>query len=182
MLPWIIPIIVSGSFYRWFFSDNGMLNGFLIALKLITRPIPWITSENLPVFSVIIANIWLGIPFNYILLYTGLTQLPIEILESADIDGASYMKKVFYVIFPLLKPVSISALLLGTIFTVKVFDLVWIITQGGPGDVSHLFSTLAYSWAFNKFQFGKASAVLIIMIFIVIILTILLSSFKSMEY
>ncbi|MCX7729843.1 MAG: sugar ABC transporter permease, partial [Candidatus Caldatribacterium sp.] len=72
MVPWVLPIIVSGSFFRWFFSDNGMLNGFLTAFGIATRPIPWITSSHLPILSVTMANIWLGIPFNFVLLYTGL--------------------------------------------------------------------------------------------------------------
>lgn len=179
MIPWVLPIIVSGSFFRWFFSDNGMLNGFLLAFRLIERPIPWITSGHLPIFSVTMANIWLGIPFNFVLLYTGLQGIPEELLESAEIDGATEWQKVFYIIVPLLRPVILATLTLGCIFTIKVFDLVWIITQGGPGDVSHLFSTFSYSLAFNKLQFGKASAVLVVMILVVVLLTALLNLFQK---
>uniref|UniRef100_A0A7V3YK77 Sugar ABC transporter permease n=1 Tax=Candidatus Caldatribacterium californiense TaxID=1454726 RepID=A0A7V3YK77_9BACT len=178
MVPWVLPIIVSGSFFRWFFSDNGMLNGFLLAFRLIERPIPWITSGHLPIFSVTMANIWLGIPFNFVLLYTGLQGIPEELLESAEIDGATGWQKVLFIITPLLRPVILATLTLGCIFTVKVFDLVWIITQGGPGDVSHLFSTLSYSLAFNKLHFGKASAVLIVMVLVVALLTALLNLFQ----
>ena len=181
MVPWVLPIIVSGSFFRWFFSDNGMLNGFLLSSGLIDEPIPWVTSGNLPIFSLIIANIWLGIPFNFILLYTGLKGIPIELLEGAEIDGATGWQRVSYVIIPLLKPVIITTLTLGCIFTIKVFDLVWIVTKGGPGDVSHLFSTLAYSLAFNRFNFGKASVVLVVMLSVVILLVVALNSIKVEE-
>lgn len=179
MVPWVLPIIVSGSFFRWFFSDNGMLNGFLTAFGITTRPIPWITSGHLPIFSVTMANIWLGIPFNFVLLYTGLQGIPEELLESAAIDGATGWQRVVYIITPLLRPVILATLTLGCIFTIKVFDLVWIITQGGPGDVSHLFSTLSYSLAFNRLHFGKASAVLVVMLLVVMLLTVFLNLFQK---
>jgi multiple sugar transport system permease protein len=181
MVPWVLPIIVSGSFFRWFFSDRGIVNGFLLSWGLIDKPIPWITSQILPIFSVTMANIWLGIPFSFVLLYTGLRAIPLELFESADIDGTNWWQKILFITVPLLKPVIITTLTLGCIFTVKVFDLVWIITQGGPGDVSHLFSTLSYSLAFNKFHFGKASSVLVIMLWLVIGLTILLNSIRAEE-
>jgi multiple sugar transport system permease protein len=181
MIPWVLPIIVSGSFFRWFFSDRGIVNGFLLSWGLIDKAIPWLTSQRLPIFSVTMANIWLGIPFSFVLLYTGLRAIPLELFESADIDGTNWWQKILFITVPLLKPVIITTLTLGCIFTVKVFDLVWIITQGGPGDVSHLFSTLSYSLAFNKFHFGKASSVLVIMLWLVIGLTILLNSIRAEE-
>lgn len=181
MVPWVVPIIVSGSFFRWFFSDRGMLNGFLLSWGLIDNPAHWITSQILPLFSVTIANIWLGIPFSFVLLYTGLTAIPLELFESADIDGANWWQKAIFITVPFLRPVIITTLTLGCIFTVKVFDLVWIITKGGPGDVSHLLSTLSYSLAFSKFQFGKASSVLVIMLLVTISLTIFLNSIRGKE-
>jgi len=181
LVPWVLPIMVSGAFFRWFFSDQGMANGFLLSWGLIDNPIPWITSRILPIFSVIIANIWLGIPFNFILLYTGLQAIPLEILESAEIDGANWWQKVLFISVPLLKPVIITTLMLGAIFTVKVFDLVWIITKGGPGDVSHVLSTLSYSLAFDQFEFGKASSVLVLMLLLTISLMILFNSFNKSE-
>jgi len=181
MVPWILPIIVSGFFFRWFFSDQGMVNGFLLSWGLIDKPIPWITSQILPLFSLIVANIWLGIPFSFVLLYTGLRAIPLELFESADIDGTNWWQKILFITVPLLKPVIITTLTLGCIFTVKVFDLVWIITKGGPGEVSHLLSTLSYSLAFNKFHFGKASSVLVIMLCLVIGLTVLLNSIRAEE-
>ena len=181
MIPWVIPIIVSGSFFKWLFSDNGMLNNLLASLGIIREPIRWITSESLAIFSLTLANIWLGIPFNFILLYTGIQEIPEELYESAEIDGASGFQKVLYITLPLLKPVIVTTLTLGCIFTIKVFDLVWIVTKGGPGDASHLFSSLSYSLAFDRFQFGESAAVLIIMLLIVIGLVIALNMIKIEE-
>ena len=181
MIPWVIPIIVSGSFFKWLFSDNGMLNNFLASLGMIREPIRWITSESLAIFSLTLANIWLGIPFNFILLYTGIQEIPEELYESAEIDGASGFQKVLYITLPLLKPVIVTTLTLGCIFTIKVFDLVWIVTKGGPGDASHLFSSLSYSLAFDRFRFGESAAVVIIMLVIVTVLVGLMSRIRVEE-
>lgn len=181
MIPWVLPIMVSGSFFRWFFNDQGMANNFLLSFDLIDEPIPWITSKILPLLSITAANIWLGIPFTFILLYTGLRAIPLELFESAEIDGANWWQKILYITVPLLKPVIITILTLGTILTVKAFDLIWIMTKGGPGDVSHLFTTLSYSLAFNKFHFGKASSLLVIMVLLVVGLAILFNSTKVEE-
>ena len=181
MIPWVLPIMVSGSFFRWFFNDQGMANNFLLSWGFINKPIPWITSKIFPILSITAANIWLGIPFTFILLYTGLRAIPLELFESAEIDGANWWQKILYITVPLLKPVIITILTLGTILTVKAFDLIWIMTKGGPGDVSHLFTTLSYSLAFNKFHFGKASSLLVIMVLLVVGLTILFNSTKVEE-
>lgn len=169
MIPWVMPIMVSGSFFRWFLSDNGFLNNFLTTLGWIREPARWITTEKTAIYSLTAVNIWLGIPFNFILLYTGMQQIPEELYESAEIDGAAGWQKIFYITLPMLKPVIIAAFILGCILTFKVFDLVWIVTKGGPGGASHLLSTFSYSLAFDRFQFGKSTAVLVLMQIVVIL-------------
>jgi len=169
MIPWVMPIMVSGSFFRWFLSDNGFLNNFLTALGWIKEPIRWITTEKMAIYSLTAVNVWLGIPFNFILLYTGIQQIPEELYESADIDGAASWHKVMYITLPMLKPVIVATFILGCILTFKVFDLVWIVTKGGPGGASHLLSTLSYSLAFDRFKFGKSTAVLVLMQIIVVL-------------
>lgn len=175
MLPWFIPILVSGTVFKLFFMDMGLINRLLLSFKLISKVIPWITDGNVAIYSLIIANIWLGIPFNFIMLYTGLKGISEELYEASEIDGAVGIKKTLYITVPLLKPVIISTLLLGAIFTIKVFDLVWIITGGGPGNASHLFSTYSYQLAFGDYNFGLGSAVSVIMILIIISVTIILN-------
>lgn len=175
MLPWFIPILVSGTVFKLFFMDMGLINRLLLSFKLISKVIPWITDGNVAIYSLIIANIWLGIPFNFIMLYTGLKGISEELYEASEIDGAVGIKKTLYITVPLLKPVIISTLLLGAIFTIKVFDLVWIITGGGPGNASHLFSTYSYQLAFGNYNFGLGSAVSVIMILIIISVTVILN-------
>jgi len=181
MLPWFIPILVSGTIFKFFFMDTGLINNIVLSLKLGSKVTHWITASNMAIYSLTIANIWLGIPFNFILLYTGLKGIPDELYEAAEIDGAIGWKRTLYITVPLLKPVIVTTLMLGAIFTIKVFDLVWVITGGGPGNASHLFSTFSYHLAFDNLNFGLGSAVAVIMILIIIIVVGILNLVKVEE-
>lgn len=168
LLPWFIPIVVSGTIFRWLFSgETGLINCLLVGFGILSQPIPWLTNPELVIYTLTLANIWLGIPFNFIMLFTGLQAIPLELYECARVDGAREWQIIWYITLPLLKPIAILTVLLGTIYTIKVFDLVWIMTAGGPGGASHLFTTLAYHLAFQRFRFGHSSAVVIIMMFII---------------
>ena len=92
----------------------------------------------------IIANIWIGIPFNLVVLYSGLQAIPAGLYEAAALDGASAWQRFWRITFPLLRPVSAITLLLGLVYTLKVFDIIWIMTKGGPGDSSTTFATWSY--------------------------------------
>jgi multiple sugar transport system permease protein len=100
--------------------------------------------------SVLIANIWIGIPFNLVILYSGLQNIPEEIYEAASLDGASGWQRFWRITFPLLRPVSAITLLLGFVYTLKVFDIIWIMTRGGPGDSSATFAIWSYRLGFGS--------------------------------
>ena len=108
-----------------------------------------------------IANIWIGIPFNLVLLYSGLQNISQDVYEAAALDGATSWKRFWYVTFPLLRPVSAITLLLGFVYTLKVFDIIWIITKGGPDNASTTLATWSYQLGFGNLlpQFGPGSAV-----------------------
>jgi multiple sugar transport system permease protein len=172
MIPWFIPTMASMSFFKWSFGDTGLFNSILMSIGTIHEHIPWLTSTNLPIYATIIANIWLGIPFNYILLYTGLQTIPSELFDSARVDGANWFQTLLYVTIPTLRSTIIVILMLGTIFTVKAFDPIWIITGGGPANSSQTFSTLSYSYAFQNGNFGLSSTIIIFMlVFVAILIT-----------
>ena len=111
--------------------------------------------------SVIIANIWIGIPFNLVVLYSGLQAIPAELYEAAALDGASGWQRFWRITFPLLRPVSAITLLLGLVYTLKVFDIIWIMTKGGPADSSTTFATWSYRLGFGNLlpAFGPGAAV-----------------------
>ena len=160
LVPWLLPLIVSSSTWSWMLnSDSGVINSLLTSLGI--DPVNWLTSPTWALTSVIIANVWIGIPFNLVVLYSGLQAIPADIYEAAALDGASGWQRFWRVTFPLLRPVSAITLLLGLVYTLKVFDIIWIMTKGGPTDSSTTFATWSYKLSFGNLlpQFGPGAAV-----------------------
>ncbi|MEA5456773.1 sugar ABC transporter permease [Sinomonas sp. JGH33] len=149
LVPWLLPLIVSASTWSWMLnSDSGVVNSFLSAFGI--GQINWLTSPDLALASVTIANIWIGIPFNLVILYSGLQNIPAELYEAASLDGAGSWQKFWRITLPLLRPVSAITLVLGLVYTLKVFDIIWIMTRGGPGSSSSTFATWAYQLGFGS--------------------------------
>jgi len=160
LIPWLLPLIVSASTWSWMLnSESGVVNYFLHLAGIGT--VDWLTSPSWALTSVIVANIWIGIPFNLVILYSGLQNIPAELYEAAALDGANAWQQFRRITFPLLRPVSAITLLLGLIYTLKVFDLIWIMTRGGPGDSSSTLATWSYRLGFGSLlpQFGPGAAV-----------------------
>lgn len=160
LIPWLLPIIVSGTTWQFMMDpDNGILNSFLGLLGV--EPVWWLNSKNALV-SVIIANVWLGIPFNLVILYSGLQNIPASLYDAASIDGASAWQQFRHITFPLLRPVSLITLMLGLVYTLKVVDIIWIMSFGSGS--SRTLATWAYELAFGKgasaiIRYSEASAI-----------------------
>jgi multiple sugar transport system permease protein len=160
LVPWLLPLIVSASTWSWMLnSDSGVVNSVLAAFGV--HQVNWLTSPQWALASVIIANIWIGIPFNLVILYSGLQNIPGDIYEAASLDGANGWQKFWRVTFPLLRPVSAITILLGLVYTLKVFDIIWIMTRGGPANSSTTFATWSYQLGFGSVlpDFSPAAAV-----------------------
>lgn len=185
LIPLFMPIMVSGTIFRLFFSDGGTINGILMALFNVFgqdfEPISWITSSAYAIYSVTIANIWLGVPFNFIILFTGLQGIPPAIYECAKVDGAGTIQRHWYLTIPMLRPVIFTALILGSIFTLKHFDVVWIMTRGGPGGASHLFSTLSYEYAFERLRFGQGATIALVMVVLILGIVLVLQTIRQKD-
>jgi len=148
LVPWLLPLLVSASVWAWMLnSDSGVINWFLKSIGL--APIYWLTSPNWSLTAVLITNIWIGIPFNLVVLYSGLQAIPDELYEAAALDGASKWATFWRITFPLLRPVSAITLLLGLVYTLKVFDIIWVMTRGGPGDSSMTLAIWSYRLGFG---------------------------------
>lgn len=159
LIPWLIPMIVASAVWRWILElDNGALNQFLGGLGVIAEPIPWLTSPELALLSLIIVNIWIGIPFNMVLLHSGLQGIPEDLYEAAQLDGATGWRSFAYITVPLLRPVMGVVLLLGVIYTLKVIDLILGLTGGGPANSTHTIATRSYELSFVQFDFGQGAA------------------------
>lgn len=159
VISYMMPITVTALMYKFMLSPDGIINYILTGLGIINQPIPWLLQESTALWGVIIANGWIGIPFNMLLLTTGLTNISGEIYESASIDGANGFQKFLHITLPLLKPAIYSVLMLGFVYTFKVFDLVYVMTSGGPVNATEVLSTHSYKLSFRYFYFGEGAAV-----------------------
>jgi multiple sugar transport system permease protein len=157
LLPWLLPLVVSGAVWRWMFDqDHGVLNA---VLRLVDAPVPWLTSTTWALPSVIITNIWIGIPFNLVVLHGGLKAIPPTLYEAAELDGASAWQRFRFITWPLLRPVTGIVLMLGLVYTIKVFDVIMVVTGGGPANATQTLTTWSYALSFRDFAFGQGAAV-----------------------
>jgi multiple sugar transport system permease protein len=160
MMPWMIPMTITALMFKFMFSTKvGVVNNILTGLGITSANIEWLTDQNIAMIPVIIANVWIGIPFNMILISTGLTSIPGEVYESAAIDGAGPFQQFIRITLPLMRSTIESILVLGFIYTFKVYDLVYVMTSGGPVNSTQLMSTYSYKLSFDNFLYSKGSAV-----------------------
>jgi multiple sugar transport system permease protein len=171
MISWLLPATITAMVFKFMFSSNGgIVNELMSQLHVPGNPVEWLVTPVPAMFTLVLANTWVGIPFNMILLTTGLTTIPKDIYESASIDGANAFQRFFRITLPLLKPAILSLLVLGFIYTFKVFELVLIMTHGGPVNATQMMSTYAYKLSFDEFNFSlgaAASNVMFLVLFIV---------------
>ncbi|MBZ4646507.1 MAG: transporter permease [Clostridia bacterium] len=160
VISWMMPMTVTALLFKFMLSpSNGILNDFLVALRIVNEPVGWLINAETAMWGAIIANSWVGIPFNMILLTTGLSNIPYDIYESASIDGADSIKRFWYITLPLLRPAILSVLILGFIYTFKVFDLIFVMTAGGPVNATEVLSTYSYQLSFKHYNFSQGAAV-----------------------
>ncbi|MFJ4326828.1 carbohydrate ABC transporter permease [Streptomyces tricolor] len=159
LLPWLVPMVVSGIVWRRILDqDTGVLNSFLDTLGLGGHT-PWLTDPHMALLSVILVNIWIGIPFNMVILYGGLQEVPRELYEAAALDGASAWRTFRSITLPVLRPVITVVLVLGFMSTVKILDLILALTDGGPADATQTLGTLTYQNSFVRLDFGAGAVV-----------------------
>lgn len=173
MIPWMIPMTVTALMFKFIFSTNvGIINQALQVTGLIGQPVEWLMQPDLAMFSLVAANVWVGIPFNMILLSTGLTTIPTELYEVASIDGANKVQSFFRITLPMLKPAIESVLILGFIYTFKVFDLVFVMTNGGPVNSTQVLSTYSYKLSFSLFKYSQGAAAANILFVVLLVVSV----------
>ncbi|HEX3038041.1 MAG TPA: sugar ABC transporter permease [Oscillospiraceae bacterium] len=171
LISWMVPVTVTALLFKFMLSPSGgVIDYILLSLHLISKPLDFLVSANMAMPSIIAVNIWIGIPFNMILLTTGLSNISKTYYEAAEVDGANGIQKFLHVTLPLMKTSMLSVIILGVIYTFKVFDLVFVGTGGGPVDATELMSTYAYRLSFTQYSFSQGAAVanvLFVMLFVV---------------
>jgi multiple sugar transport system permease protein len=159
LLAWLLPAVVVGNIFRWLLDgDYGPLNFFLADVGLLHAKQYWLLEPATALAGVIMANAWVGIPFNMMLLLAGLQTIPAALYEAATIDGAGPWRRFLSITLPQMRPVILGVLLICFIYTFKVFDLVFIMTRGGPVDATLVLPIYAYKLTFDFFRFGDGAA------------------------
>ncbi len=158
-LPWAFSTFVVGLLFRWSFNgEYGVVNDLLIRAGIVDKGIAWLGTPGLSLVIIILAMIWLGIPFFGIMILAALQSIPEEVYEAADMDGCGLINKFFNITLPFIKPTVIITILLRTIWIFNSFDLVVIVTGGGPANYSQTLPSFMYTKAFSGYDFGLAGA------------------------
>ena len=161
LLPFVIPTALSTLGWQWMFDSlYSVVNWTAIRLGIMSPPGPnWLGQAEYAMAAVIAVNVWRGLPFFAITTLAGLVAVPKEYYEAAEVDGASSWTRFWYVTLPLIKPVLAVVILFSTIFTFADFNIVYVLTRGGPMNTTHLFATLAYQVGLNGGNLGQGAAI-----------------------
>jgi multiple sugar transport system permease protein len=167
---WIMPALVVGAIWKWLFAgDFGVLNYALISMGLIGQKVFWLSNPSVALYAVIVANIWLGIPFNMILLSVGLAAIPRDIYEAAELDGAGPFERFYSFTLPMMRATLGAVISLGIIFTLQQFDLIAALTQGGPSNSSNVAQYWSWQLSFQTYDISLGSTVSVAMLLFVIV-------------
>lgn len=173
LIPWAVPAAVSGRVWELIYNYSyGLANFFLFETGLTGTPVNWLGSKGSAFLALVLADVWKTTPFVSIILLAGLQTIPDELYRQAAVDGASFVRRFTRVTLPLLKPVLIVALLFRTIDALRIFDVVYVITGGGPGGSTTSLSLYAYRF-FVSGDFGYGSAISFVLFLLAIFLSIL---------
>ena len=160
LLPWIVPTSLSTIAWMWIFDPTfSVLNWLLVHIGLMTRGPSWLGDASLAMVSIVVANVWRGLPFYAVTLLAALQTIPQELYEAAAIDGATARQRFISVTLPYLRAVLLITTMFSVIWTFSDFQLVYVLTGGGPANATHLFATYAYNIAMGAGQLGQGASV-----------------------
>jgi len=165
LLPWVIPNTLSTLGWLWMFDSLfSVINWVLTHLSIIQKGLPWLSNPTLAT-----VNVWRGLPFFAITMLAGLVSIPQEVYKAAQVDGAGPIRIFFHITLPLLKPLIVIVILFSTIFTISDFNIVFVLTRGGPMNMTHLFSTLAFQVGLAGGRLSQGAAISLVLFPILVI-------------
>lgn len=167
LLPWMMSPLVAAFSWAWLLNDAyGLVNYLLLKVGLLNAPVAWLATEGLAMKAIIGVDVWREVPFVTIVLLAGLQSIPPEVHEAARVDGASSVRAFFHVTLPLLKPSILIALLMRTMVAVRLFELPFVMTRGGPAGSTEMLATYTYKVAFQSFNMGYASTLAVVILLV----------------
>jgi multiple sugar transport system permease protein len=180
MLPYAMPTLVSVLVWKWMYNDvAGVLNYLAMTSGVSDHQVLWLGDPNIAMPAVIAVNVWRGFPFFVISFLAGLQTVPQELFDAAKVDGAGVWARFQHVTLPGIMPVVAVTTLFSAILTFNDFSIIWILTQGGPGNATNVLSTLTYKIAIPGLELGKGVAVSVLMLPILVLMIVLLNRFIS---
>lgn len=159
LIPWLVPGVVVSFLWMWIFNANyGVLNAFLETVGLIDGPVAWLAQPGTAMTAVVVAKTWQSFPWMMVMLLAGLQTVPRELHEAAEMDGAGTVRRFFSITLPQVKGIVGLVLLLELIWNFQHFDIIYVLTGGGPAGSTQTFATAVYETAFHGFDLGHAGA------------------------
>ncbi len=160
LATWVLPGLVVGAVWKWMFATQyGVFNYALLSLHLISQPVNWLSDPSIAMTALNIAHVWFGMPFSMILFAAALTGIPDDLYEAASLDGAGPFARFRYITLPAITPAVIAISCLVTVASLRVFDVIFALTQGGPVDATNVLPLLSYQASFQDFDFGRGAAI-----------------------
>lgn len=182
LITLMVPTVVVSIIFRWLLSgDFGLINELLMQVGLLDKGIAWLAEPKMALGGVMLANIWIGIPFNTMILAPGIASISPTLYEAAAIDGAGQVKRFIYITLPLLRPTILIVLVLGFIYTFRIFGLIYAMTGGGPINSTNLLPIQAYKLSFSFFNFGQGAAAIGILLSILLLIIFVYLTLVSRE-
>jgi len=180
ILSWIVPTVVVVIIWRWLLSaSGGIVNYTLTSLGLTSKPVGFFSTGRTAFLSVILINSWRWFPFNAVILLAALQRIPQELYEAASVDGASVVQKFLHITMPGLRQVLFVMGLVGTLMSFNVFDVIWLLTGGGPSQATTTLPVLIYDTAFKRYRLSQAAAMSVITGVILLVFAMLFIRFLS---
>lgn len=160
ILTWIVPTVVVVIIWRWLLSTSGgMINPLLIQFGIVERPVGFFATRESAFTALVLINSWRWFPFVALMMLAGLTRIPGDLYEAARIDGAGAVKRFTRITWPLLQPTLMVLGVVGTLLSFNVFDVIWLLTAGGPSQATQTLPVLIYETAFKGYRLSEAAAV-----------------------
>jgi multiple sugar transport system permease protein len=163
ILTWIVPTVVVVIIWRWLLSTSGgMINPLLMEAGIIDRPVGFFATRRSAMITLILINSWRWFPFTALMMLAGLTRIPGDLYEAARIDGAGALQRFAHVTWPLLQPTLIVLAIIGTLLSFNVFDVIWLMTAGGPSEATETLPVLIYETAFKGYRLSEAATISVV--------------------
>lgn len=173
IIPWAIPAVIAALVWVWMLNpDFGIVNSILLKIGAIDNSISWLGTKEYALPAIMLVNIWKGTPFIAIMLLAGLQNISQELYEAGMIDGANAWKRFTKITIPMLKPTMNFTILLLFIWTMRDFDIVYVMTSGGPANATQLFTIFIYNTAFKSMRLGESSAAGVLLLLVSLIFTV----------